>query len=124
MWHLTRPSSSLRSAWTASSTLTWAAYGSDNSDRPALVRLARQRAKARLGVNVDPSTTVIVGDPLRDVQAGQVGGARVVAVATGRTEAAALAEAGAQVVLADVTDTDAVVRAVMADEPAASRRDS
>jgi phosphoglycolate phosphatase len=99
------------------------AYGSDDSDRPALVRLARQRAKARLGVNVDPSTTVIVGDSLRDVQAGQVGGARVVAVATGRTDAAALAEAGAQVVLADLTDTDAVLRAILADEPVASRRD-
>jgi phosphoglycolate phosphatase len=99
------------------------AYGSDNSDRPTLVRLARQRAKARLGVDADPSTTVIVGDSLRDVQAGQVGGARVVAVATGRTGAAALAEAGAQVVLADLTNTEAVMRAIMADEPAASRRE-
>jgi phosphoglycolate phosphatase-like HAD superfamily hydrolase len=99
------------------------AYGSDDSDRPALVRLARQRAKARLGVTVDSSTTVIVGDSLRDVQAGQVGGARVVAVATGRTDAATLAEAGAQVVLADLTDTDAVLRAILAHEPVASRRD-
>jgi phosphoglycolate phosphatase len=99
------------------------AYGSDDSDRPALVRLARQRTKARLGVDVDPSTTVIVGDSLRDVQAGQVGGARVVAVATGRTDAAMLAGAGAQVVLADLTDTDAVVWAILADEPATSRRD-
>jgi phosphoglycolate phosphatase-like HAD superfamily hydrolase len=99
------------------------AYGSDDSDRPALVRLARQRVKARLGVEVDPSTTVIVGDSLRDVQAGQIGGARVVAVATGRTDATALAEAGAQVVLADLTDTDAVLRAILADEPVASRTD-
>lgn len=98
------------------------AYGSDDSDRPTLVRLARQRAKSVLGVDVDASTTVIVGDSLRDVEAGQVGGARVVAVATGRTDATALAEAGAQVVLADLVDTEAVVRAVMADEPAASRK--
>jgi phosphoglycolate phosphatase len=100
------------------------AYGSDNSHRPALVRLARQRAKARLSIDVDSSTTVIVGDSLRDVEAGQVGGARVVAVATGRTDAAALAKAGAQVVLADLTDTKAVLQAIVVDEPAAAGTES
>jgi phosphoglycolate phosphatase-like HAD superfamily hydrolase len=71
----------------------------------------------RARIDVDPSTTVIVGDSLRDVQAGLVGGARVVAVATGRTDATALAEGGAQAVLADLTDTKALLQAILADEP-------
>ena len=98
------------------------AYGSDDSDRPALVRLARKRANVRLGRELDQSSTVIVGDSLRDVQAGQVGGARVVAVATGRTDAAALSEAGAEIVLADLDDTGALLRAILAEQPAPSRR--
>jgi phosphoglycolate phosphatase len=61
---------------------------------------------------------VIVGDSLRDVEAGRVGGARVVAVATGRTDADALQEAGADTVLADLSDTEAVLAAVLAEHPA------
>jgi phosphoglycolate phosphatase len=91
------------------------AYGSDDGNRPNLVRLARQRAARLLGLDVDESTTVIVGDSIRDVEAGRVGGARVVAVATGRTDGDALQEAGAETVLADLTDTDAVLRAVLAE---------
>jgi phosphoglycolate phosphatase len=94
------------------------AYGSDDGHRPNLVRLARQRASSLLHLKVDESSTVIVGDSLRDVEAGQVGGARVVAVATGRTDAAALQEAGAKTVLADLADTGAVLRAVLAEHPA------
>jgi phosphoglycolate phosphatase len=94
------------------------AYGSDDGNRPTLVRLARQRARSLLNLDVDASTTVIVGDSLRDVEAGLVGGARVVAVATGRTDAADLREAGADTVLADLADTEAVVVAVLAEHPA------
>jgi phosphoglycolate phosphatase len=94
------------------------AYGSDDGNRPTLVRLARQRANSLLNLDVDASTTVIVGDSLRDVEAGLVGGARVVAVATGRTDADALQEAGADTVLADLTDTEAVLAAVLAEHPA------
>src|SRR5512132_2446044 len=38
------------------------AYGSDDGNRPTLVRLARQRASSLLNLDVDASTTVIVGD--------------------------------------------------------------
>jgi phosphoglycolate phosphatase len=42
----------------------------------------------------------------------------VVAVATGRTDADALQEAGADTVLADLADTDTVLRAVLAEDAA------
>jgi phosphoglycolate phosphatase len=94
------------------------AYGSDDGNRPVLVRLARQRASSLLKLDVDESSTVIVGDSLRDVEAGRVGGARVVAVATGRTDADALREAGAETVLADLAETEAVLAALLAEDPA------
>jgi phosphoglycolate phosphatase-like HAD superfamily hydrolase len=94
------------------------AYGSDDGNRPNLVRLARQRASSLLKLDLDESSTVLVGDSLRDVEAGRIGGARVVAVATGRTDADALHEAGAETVLADLADTDSVLRAVLAEHPA------
>jgi phosphoglycolate phosphatase-like HAD superfamily hydrolase len=94
------------------------AYGSDDGNRPNLVRLARQRANSQLSLDADESTTVIVGDSLRDVEAGRIGGARVVAVATGRTAAEALQEAGAETVLANLADTDAVLRAILAEHSA------
>ncbi|MBF9066773.1 HAD hydrolase-like protein [Streptacidiphilus sp. NEAU-YB345] len=53
---------------------------------------------------------VIFGDTVADVEAGAANGVFVVGVATGRTSREELAEAGAGVVLDDLTDTDLVVR--------------
>lgn len=88
------------------------AYGDDAADRPALVPLARARAAARTGRTFDASTTVLIGDAPGDLEAARVGGARMVAVATGSTTAAALAAGGADVVLADLSDPAAVVAAL------------
>ncbi|GAA1576656.1 haloacid dehalogenase-like hydrolase [Actinomadura kijaniata] len=89
------------------------AYGMDGVERPPLVRLARERAEAKYGEPFGPGSTVLVGDTPLDVAAGHQGGARVVAVATGASDEAALRDAGAELVLADLRDTDAVVRAVL-----------
>lgn len=56
--------------------------------------------------------TVLVGDTPLDVRAGLVGGARVVAVATGLFGVDELVAAGADVVLADLVDVDAFVAAL------------
>lgn len=89
------------------------AYGSDHADRAELVKLARRRAAARDGARFDAADTVLIGDTPNDVAAGQLGGARVVAVATGFSDRAALTSAGADVVFDDLTDTDAVMRAIV-----------
>jgi phosphoglycolate phosphatase-like HAD superfamily hydrolase len=88
-------------------------YGSDHADRPALVAVARRKAAARYGHDFTPETTVLVGDTPLDVAAGRLGGARVVAVATGRHARAELADAGADVVLDDLRDTGRVIEAVL-----------
>jgi phosphoglycolate phosphatase-like HAD superfamily hydrolase len=59
------------------------AYGSDASDRNALVPVARARARALLGYDVAPAQIVVIGDTPRDIRCAQVHGAQVVAVATG-----------------------------------------
>jgi phosphoglycolate phosphatase-like HAD superfamily hydrolase len=90
------------------------AYGSDDHRRANLVGVAQQRAGARHGVTFDAAVTVVIGDTPHDVAAGREGGALVVAVATGRSSEAVLREAGADVVLPDLTDTAALLTAVVA----------
>jgi phosphoglycolate phosphatase len=88
------------------------AYGDDHAERWRLVPVARRRAEARWGAAFDHASTVLVGDSPNDVAAGRDGGARVVAVASGRNTADELSAAGADVVLPDLCDTEAFVRAV------------
>ena len=84
-------------------------YGTDDHDRATLVRRSRQRAESRYG---PIAAVVVVGDTANDVRAARVNHARAVAVATGSTGVAELAAAGADVVLADLVDVDAAVRAI------------
>jgi phosphoglycolate phosphatase-like HAD superfamily hydrolase len=87
-------------------------YGDDDEARPRLVAVAQRRAAARYGIIFTKASTVLVGDTPRDVRAGLEGGARVVAVATGSDSADVLRAEGADVVLPDLRDTQAVVDAV------------
>lgn len=89
------------------------AYGMDGVERPPLVRLAQTRAEAKYGERFNAHSTVLIGDTPHDVLAGHEGGARVVAVATGNSDEATLRAAGAELVLPDLTDTDAVVHAIL-----------
>jgi phosphoglycolate phosphatase-like HAD superfamily hydrolase len=79
-------------------------FGSDSEVRADLVRLARERAA---GVFPD-AQVVVVGDTPRDVMAARAAGVRVIAVATGAHDAAALADADA--VVPDLTGALAVLR--------------
>jgi phosphoglycolate phosphatase-like HAD superfamily hydrolase len=54
----------------------------------------------------------LLGDTLNDVAAALNSGARIVAVATGNDTADELAAAGADTVLADLSDTSAVLSAI------------
>lgn len=86
------------------------AYGDDHMDRPELVGIARNRVQEATGTAFTADTTVLVGDSPNDVRAALYGGARIVAVATGLVGAAELRAAGAATVLADLADTEAVLR--------------
>jgi phosphoglycolate phosphatase len=90
------------------------AYGDVHEVRAELVPVARQGARAAYGTDFGGPSTVLVGDTPLDVAAALATGARAVGVATGSFPAAALAAAGAHVVLPDLTDTARVVAAVLA----------
>ncbi|HXM57064.1 MAG TPA: haloacid dehalogenase-like hydrolase [Candidatus Dormibacteraeota bacterium] len=93
--------------------LSIGAYGPDDHVRSALVPLAQRRAGARHGAVFDRANTVVIGDTANDVAAAREGGARAIAVASGRTPAADLRAAGADAVLDDLCDTALVVRLTM-----------
>ncbi|HEV2257027.1 MAG TPA: haloacid dehalogenase-like hydrolase [Streptosporangiaceae bacterium] len=92
------------------------AYGTDDDTRANLVKIARQRATAARGTPFDSATTVLIGDTPNDVIAARDGGARIIAVATGRDSAADLAAAGADTVLHDLTRTDDLLSAIYRDQ--------
>ena len=89
------------------------AYGSDHEHRPELPAIAQARASALLGRAVPGMACVIIGDTPSDVACGRNIGARAIAVATGHYDVAALAACGPEAVFADLTDTEAVVRAIV-----------
>jgi phosphoglycolate phosphatase len=81
-------------------------FGSDDSVRSKLVDAARGKVQEKYGITFDHSSTVLIGDTPLDVQAGHDGGAKVIAVATGRYSIGELSDAGPDAALADLTDLD------------------
>jgi phosphoglycolate phosphatase-like HAD superfamily hydrolase len=89
------------------------AFGSDHEHRPELPRVAQRRARALLGHDFVGEAIVIVGDTPADIHCARSVGARTVAVASGRYAMAELAEHAPTHLFADLTDTDAVVAALL-----------
>ena len=85
-------------------------YGDLSAHRPDLVAYAVDLAAARHGT---PEAVIVIGDTPHDVTAALAHGAVAVGVTTGGFDAGTLREAGAHFVLADLSDTPAVVAAVV-----------
>jgi len=93
---------------------TFGAYGDDAPVRDDLVPIAVERA-GRDGMTVGvPTDVVVIGDTPLDVQCATVAGARSIAVATGSYDEAALRQTNADTVLADLSETDAVMELLLA----------
>ena len=86
------------------------AYGDEVTDRNHLFDLAVQRAHACGAPRVQPSDVVVVGDTVLDVACAKAAGARSVAVATGPCDVATLQKSGADIVVRDLSDTEAFFR--------------
>ncbi|MEO3871242.1 haloacid dehalogenase-like hydrolase [Nonomuraea sp. B12E4] len=89
-------------------------YGEEVYPRATLLQVAQGRAKQRLGTPFTAANTVVIGDSPRDVQAAKIGGAAMIGVASGRSTAGELVEAGADLVLPDLSNASEVVAAVAA----------
>lgn len=87
-------------------------YGSDGDTRPPLICRAWQRAQHKYGRTFDADRVVVIGDTPHDVAGAREVGIRAVGVATGSSTMEDLMAAQADVVLSDLTDTEAVIRAV------------
>lgn len=85
-------------------------FGSDSAERNEIAKIAVERARSLPRLDGAPLRMVVVGDTPADVEAAQAVGARAVAVATGRHTTDELAEAGADVVFSDFSDTGGVVQ--------------
>lgn len=78
------------------------AYGCDGIERAELPPVALERAERASGRRFRPEEVLIVGDSLHDVSCARAHGIPALAVATGRTPAAALSSAGADWVVTDL----------------------
>lgn len=87
--------------------------GTDAPTRPELVPVAWGRTLSVCGHHFSSVDTVVIGDTPADVDAAQRNGCRIAAVATGRTTADALREAGAETVLPDLSNLRAALEAIV-----------
>lgn len=87
----------------------WGAFSDDSADRNALVPIARTRAEIYDVPREAIERVIVIGDTPHDIECARVAGARSIAVATGGHSVEELRAAGADVVLADLSDTDAVL---------------
>ena len=86
-------------------------FGDDAEDRGELVGVAIKRLAA--GEDVDPASVWVIGDTPLDISAARANGVRALAVATGSSSVAELEAAGADVTLADLSDTGGVLAAII-----------
>jgi phosphoglycolate phosphatase len=89
------------------------AFGSDSEDRYRLPAIALERAREHCGRRFEGKRIVIVGDSVHDVLCGRPLSVRSVAVATGPTPAARLAELRPDALLESFTDVDAAIEAIL-----------
>jgi len=89
------------------------AFGSDHELRGELPAVAQRRAREELGVEVGGPDVVVIGDTPADIHCGQSIGARAIAVATGTYSIDDLLEHHPAAAFEDLSDTDAVIAAIM-----------
>jgi phosphoglycolate phosphatase-like HAD superfamily hydrolase len=81
------------------------AFGSDHEDRNQLLPIAVERFRALCGRDFSYEQCIIIGDTPRDVACARPYGAFCIAVATGPYNTSSLSEAGADIVVEDLSDT-------------------
>jgi phosphoglycolate phosphatase len=91
---------------------TLTAFGDEGPNRPALVRLAMDRYEQRFSAAVDPRRVIVIGDTPHDVSCAHAHGCVAFAVATGRHSVEQLDAAGADHVVADLSDPQPLLAAI------------
>lgn len=89
------------------------AFGSDHEHRPELPAVARQRAQAELGIDLEGEHLVIIGDTPADIECGRALGVRAIGVATGSYSVEELLRHAPHAVFETLADTERVVSAII-----------
>lgn len=89
------------------------AFGSDSEVRGELPAFAHRRMEERFGVALPGRDVVVIGDTPADIACGRSLGARAIAVATGWYSVEDLKAHAPFAVFADLSDTDAVLEAIV-----------
>ena len=92
---------------------SWGAFADDAIERDDLIRIAHGRHEREHGRAIEPDRVVVIGDTPHDIRCARAGGARVVAVATGNYSLDQLRSHQPDVLFPDLSDTDAVFRALL-----------
>jgi phosphoglycolate phosphatase len=85
-------------------------YGDEVFPKGTLLSVVRDRAGQKYQAVFDETNTFYIGDSPRDVAAAKTGGARSIAVASGRSTVTELSDAGPDAVLTDLSDPAALFR--------------
>ena len=88
------------------------AFGEEAPDRNGLLPRALDEVRRCAGRAIPAHDAVVVGDTPLDIACAAAGGVRCIAVATGSHSVAELRAAGADAVFQDLSDVDAVLRAL------------
>lgn len=89
------------------------AFGSDHEHRPELPALARRRAQAELGIDLEGHHLVVIGDTPADIECGRSLGVRAIGVATGSYTVEELRRYQPHAVFETLEDTNRVVSAIV-----------
>jgi phosphoglycolate phosphatase-like HAD superfamily hydrolase len=89
------------------------AFGSDSELRGELPAIAHRRMQEAFGVTLGGRDVVVIGDTPADISCGRTLGARAIAVATGSYSVADLQAHDPYAVFPDLSDTDAVMAAIV-----------
>ena len=85
------------------------AFGSDSEDRNLLLPIAVQRLQEFESISVSHDRCVVIGDTPKDVECAHVHGASAIAVATGVYPLKDLEKTDAELVTADLADTEKIL---------------
>ncbi len=87
-------------------------FGDEADSRPGLTDLSMRRYRELTDTPADPSRVVIIGDTPHDVHCAKTRGCTAFAVATGRVSADDLREAGADIVVDDLSDPSPLLKLI------------
>ena len=89
------------------------AFGTDGPSRRHLTPVAIGRARAHHGRGFDPGRVTIIGDTPHDIDCAKAHGCRAIGVATGPYPVERLQSAGADLAVADLSDTAMLERWIL-----------